>query len=104
METEVVLEGRRYVAEGQAELFYDWADRNMPYISRDKMKEAFSLLFKVEQTDRALRLYDAVVKTYDTNAGRDIFIRLVTKAIKKAVILAGALGGCIYLYRVLMGG
>ncbi|MHA2066224.1 MAG: hypothetical protein ACXABY_17770 [Candidatus Thorarchaeota archaeon] len=102
--TEVALEeGRDFIRAKNLDGFMKWIDNNNIVISRVVVKDTYSRLFKLGDTEKALKMFEKVFPGMDPTA--DIVGGLAHIGFKVgcAVLLGlGALGGLVYLIKVIL--
>jgi hypothetical protein len=90
-------EGRLCVRAHDLEGLILWISRSQILIDLAAIRKTFSECFQAGQTDRAVRLFDAVFATADPSLDRiKVYLRLALLSF----IIFGLLGGVLYLLKV----
>jgi len=92
---ELLREAFLSMDRARLEVFYDWVGCNVR-VNIGYFRETMDRLFRYNDADRAQRMYDAMMFGY--NPRREAVGVLLVVALR-VLLLAGAIGGCVYLWR-----
>ena len=97
---DVLEKGREVVRKGDLDGLMMWQKAYAPLINGEFVLKTFGVLFRVENTDRALKLFDDVFAGYDqAKELRAILLKFVTLI----MLVLGIVGGLIYLFQSCVG-
>ncbi len=100
---DVIEEGRQILLKQDIDPFMEWVEANLPYSNHEEIRKTFTMVLRVGDVGRALKLYNALVQGYDTAAPQKALIGCTAALLWKGLLVAGAIGGCLYLYKALFG-
>jgi hypothetical protein len=81
--------------QNKLDIFYVWLQNNV-VVDHKLVNKTFDKLFQVKSGDRILGLYDAMMTDY--NPTKDL-IKFIVAKLFTLFILAGLLGGVVYLFK-----
>ncbi len=100
LSTEVLEKGRDRVRNADLEGLIAWTKAHAPLMDEGMIRKTFEKVFKWKDSEKALKMFDAGFVDYDPNKdARGILLRLGVLLL----ILLGALGGAVYLFRACTG-
>jgi hypothetical protein len=104
---EVLNEGRLHITNADLDGFLAWVKTNAPTINISAVKDAYSVIFRLKDTERGLKFFNKVFPEYDiaeemATLALARYLGLLLKGIF-IIMFFGALGGIVYLFRSCAG-
>ena len=100
LSAEVLEQGRERVRNADLEGLISWTKTHASLMDEGMIRRTFSKVFHWKDTEKALRMFDAGFVDYDPEKdARGILLRLGVILL----LLLGALGGVVYLFRACTG-
>jgi len=97
---EILEEGRELIRAYDLEGFLGWVRTHSPLMNQDLIRSTYEKVFRAQDSEKGLKLFDAVFPNLDPGAERTgIFVRIGCLLF----IGLGLLGGIVYLVRSVFG-
>lgn len=97
---EILEQGRERIRAQDLEGFMSWVQKHAPNINAVTVKDTYSTIFKAQNTEKGLKLFEAVFPEVDPE--KDARVTLLALGILVLVLL-GSLGGVVYLFQSCSG-
>ena len=100
LSSEVLEQGRDRIRNADLDGLMLWVKTHAPLMDDNVVRNTFEKVFKWNDVEKALRMFDAGFVDYDPSKDlKSIFIKLGVVLL----LLLGALGGVVYLFRSCTG-
>ena len=100
LSSEVLEQGRDRIRKSDLDGLMLWVKTHAPLMDESLVRNTFEKAFKWKDAEKALRMFDAGFVDYDPSKDlKSIFIKLGVVLL----LLLGALGGVVYLFRSCTG-
>lgn len=96
---EFLEEGRTYLRNKDLDQFMLWLDRSKIMIDKNVVRDGFSKMLKLNDTDAAVHLFDKAIATVDPTAQR---LRVYIRVVFFSCLIFGTIGGIVYLFQMLL--
>ena len=110
---EVLEQGRDQIRSGDLEGLMSWVGTHAPQMSVEEVRRLFGNVLKWKDTEKALKMFDAGFVDYDAGQearivlfkfGYDAYVALGLPGVGIVLLIVlGALGGVVYLFRACTG-